>query len=370
MLCLSVPSCVQEGSNDAAWQLLQPALSALHAGVHKAITWDDTAAPVPNPPPRQRSAPPQEITLSSAHSQVDAPAGSIALKDVPPATAAQPSQEFTAAAAQQQPVHEHGSTAATAAGAAVNNNKKPTSSDVPLHVHSSIPGAAASPLLLQPPAEAAGGLSGRSGGCGVGGCVQGASSVPKAPELCGASQATSSDVSWDTSQGAQEEEEDGATMTLDDAAAARQAAHCCVQPARDHLHHSSPQQHPGPTTTALLHTAAQHPQSTAAAAVVMAVGAAAEGPGPPLFFARFCAGWVFASLGTVAVSLLEKQKRWIEAVDLLRLLLGGNACVGRRGDWWTRLAINLEHLHRTEDALEVSARTIPVPHTIGWGGGA
>lgn len=91
----------------------------------------------------------------------------------------------------------------------------------------------------------------------------------------------------------------------------------------------------------------------------LAAGAAAggqEGPGPPpppLFFARFCAGWVHASLGTVAVSLLEKQKRWEEAVELLRLLLGGNACVGRRGDWWTRLAINLEHLGRTEDALEV-----------------
>jgi Fanconi-associated nuclease 1 len=72
-----------------------------------------------------------------------------------------------------------------------------------------------------------------------------------------------------------------------------------------------------------------------------------------LFFARFCAGWVYASLGTVAASLLEKRKAYVDAVELLRLLLGGNACVGRRGDWWTRLAINLEHLGRTEDALEV-----------------
>lgn len=58
-------------------------------------------------------------------------------------------------------------------------------------------------------------------------------------------------------------------------------------------------------------------------------------------------------MGTVAASLLERQKKWDEAIDVLRLLLGGNACVGRRGDWWTRLAINLEHLGRTEDALEV-----------------
>ncbi|WIA16211.1 hypothetical protein OEZ85_012924 [Tetradesmus obliquus] len=64
------------------------------------------------------------------------------------------------------------------------------------------------------------------------------------------------------------------------------------------------------------------------------------------------AGWVHASLGTVAVSLLEKQKRWGEAVELLRLLLGGNGCVVRRGDWWERLAINLEHQGLAEQALE------------------
>lgn len=83
--------------------------------------------------------------------------------------------------------------------------------------------------------------------------------------------------------------------------------------------------------------------------------ASAASAAPPLFLARFCAGWVHASLGTVAVSVLEKQKRWSDAVDLLRLLLGGNACVGRRGEWWERLAINLEHMGLTEQALEVGS---------------
>lgn len=89
---------------------------------------------------------------------------------------------------------------------------------------------------------------------------------------------------------------------------------------------------------------------------------------PPLFLARFCAGWVHCSLGTIAVSLLEKQKRWPDAVELLRLLLGGNACVGRRGEWWERLAINLEHQGLPEQALEVRqvytmAYLTPVNHT-------
>jgi hypothetical protein len=40
-------------------------------------------------------------------------------------------------------------------------------------------------------------------------------------------------------------------------------------------------------------------------------------------------------------------------LQLLRLLLGGNGCVSRRGDWWERLAINLEHQGLAEQALEV-----------------
>jgi Fanconi-associated nuclease 1 len=72
-----------------------------------------------------------------------------------------------------------------------------------------------------------------------------------------------------------------------------------------------------------------------------------------MFLARFTAAWVYAEMGTVAVALLEKQQQYRGAVELLQLLLGGNACVGRRGEWWTRLAINLEHLGQAEDALEV-----------------
>lgn len=64
----------------------------------------------------------------------------------------------------------------------------------------------------------------------------------------------------------------------------------------------------------------------------------------PLFFARFTAGWLYASMGTVAASILEKRRDYAAAVDLLRLLLGGNACLARRGAWWTRLSINLEHM--------------------------
>ena len=74
-------------------------------------------------------------------------------------------------------------------------------------------------------------------------------------------------------------------------------------------------------------------------------------PSRPMFFARFTAGWVHASLGTVAVSLLEKQRQYADAVELLQLLLGGNACPARRGTWWARLSINLEHLKQVSAAM-------------------
>jgi hypothetical protein len=78
-------------------------------------------------------------------------------------------------------------------------------------------------------------------------------------------------------------------------------------------------------------------------------------PPPPLFLARFSAAWVYASMATVAVSLLEKEKRHREAVDLVQCLLGGNACPARRGEWWSRLCTNLEHhLKQTDSSLEMA----------------
>jgi Fanconi-associated nuclease 1 len=69
----------------------------------------------------------------------------------------------------------------------------------------------------------------------------------------------------------------------------------------------------------------------------------------------------------VVVSLLEQQQRWGEAVELLQLLLGGNACVGRRGEWWARLAIDLEHLGQEEAALEVGGwRVILCVTRVTW----
>ncbi len=65
----------------------------------------------------------------------------------------------------------------------------------------------------------------------------------------------------------------------------------------------------------------------------MVVGAGNSSVGPrPLYLARFCSAWVYAGMCTVGVSLLEKGRRYEEAVSTLRGLLEGKCCPGRRGE--------------------------------------
>ncbi|GAQ79898.1 VRR-NUC domain containing protein [Klebsormidium nitens] len=85
----------------------------------------------------------------------------------------------------------------------------------------------------------------------------------------------------------------------------------------------------------------------------------------PLFVARFAAGWVYSVVATVGVSILEKEKRYGEAVTVLRQLLSGNHSRGRRGQWWGRLSINLDHLGRKEESLQTAEAGVSDPWVRG-----
>ena len=58
------------------------------------------------------------------------------------------------------------------------------------------------------------------------------------------------------------------------------------------------------------------------AAAQQAGGAAEAAAEQPLFLRRFRAAWVYCMMGTAGVSLLERQRRYSEAVERLQLLLG------------------------------------------------
>eukprot|EP00271_Cylindrocystis_brebissonii_P007485 TRINITY_DN21055_c0_g1_i1.p1 TRINITY_DN21055_c0_g1~~TRINITY_DN21055_c0_g1_i1.p1 ORF type:complete len:1170 (-),score=184.47 TRINITY_DN21055_c0_g1_i1:4-3513(-) len=83
------------------------------------------------------------------------------------------------------------------------------------------------------------------------------------------------------------------------------------------------------------------------------------------FKARFTAGWALTAIGTLGVSVLERERRYSEAVDTLRLLLASGWSRNRRGYWTVRLSIDLDHLGRKEESLCCAEAGVGDPWIIG-----
>lgn len=56
------------------------------------------------------------------------------------------------------------------------------------------------------------------------------------------------------------------------------------------------------------------------------------------FLLRYCAVWVYTAMCTPAVSLLEKQRQYQQATELLQQLLGGQQILQNLGSWVLREA--------------------------------
>ncbi|PIN11641.1 Phosphodiesterase I [Handroanthus impetiginosus] len=72
------------------------------------------------------------------------------------------------------------------------------------------------------------------------------------------------------------------------------------------------------------------------------------------FLSYFSASWVYSKVVLLGVSFLEREKRYIEAINLLRQLLKTFISDGRRGYWTLRLSVDLEHLGRVDESLQVA----------------
>eukprot|EP01028_Stygiella_incarcerata_P006234 TRINITY_DN2553_c0_g2_i2.p1 TRINITY_DN2553_c0_g2~~TRINITY_DN2553_c0_g2_i2.p1 ORF type:complete len:541 (+),score=144.38 TRINITY_DN2553_c0_g2_i2:81-1703(+) len=75
-------------------------------------------------------------------------------------------------------------------------------------------------------------------------------------------------------------------------------------------------------------------------------------------FRRFTSGYVYSCALTAAISLLEKHGEYDIVVDALQMVVKTHFSIGRRGFWWTRLALDLMHIRRKEDALDVLVRAL------------
>ncbi|WZZ07975.1 hypothetical protein YC2023_093896 [Brassica napus] len=78
-------------------------------------------------------------------------------------------------------------------------------------------------------------------------------------------------------------------------------------------------------------------------------------------FNCFTAPWVYSKMVLLGVSFLENQKRYNQAVYLLRRLLSCFSCDGRRGYWTVRLSTDLEHMGRPNESLSVAEQGLLDP---------
>ncbi|KZT76745.1 fanconi-associated nuclease 1 [Dorcoceras hygrometricum] len=62
------------------------------------------------------------------------------------------------------------------------------------------------------------------------------------------------------------------------------------------------------------------------------------------FLSRLSTSWTYSKVVLLGVSFLEHEKRYSDAINLLRLLLNTFNSDGRRGYWVLRLSVNLERL--------------------------
>lgn len=88
-------------------------------------------------------------------------------------------------------------------------------------------------------------------------------------------------------------------------------------------------------------------------------------PAPPPFFAKCSAGYHLARVLHHAVALYEKQRQYQVAVLLLNDLLAVPFLQRKRGHWWERLALNLEHLACRDQARMTCVNALDDADVVG-----
>ncbi|TVU12362.1 hypothetical protein EJB05_46003, partial [Eragrostis curvula] len=74
----------------------------------------------------------------------------------------------------------------------------------------------------------------------------------------------------------------------------------------------------------------------------------------PSFFSRFSASWVYSKILTLGVSVYERDRRYTDAIKILKILLSTVASDRRRGYWTLRLSVDLEHMGRPNESLSIA----------------
>ncbi|MBA0648351.1 hypothetical protein Goklo_016095, partial [Gossypium klotzschianum] len=73
-----------------------------------------------------------------------------------------------------------------------------------------------------------------------------------------------------------------------------------------------------------------------------------------IFQSCFSASWVYSKVILLGISFLECERRYKDAIHLLRRLLDCFTCDTRRGYWTVRLSVDLEHIGCPNESLSVA----------------
>lgn len=84
----------------------------------------------------------------------------------------------------------------------------------------------------------------------------------------------------------------------------------------------------------------------------------------PVFFSKCNAGYHLVRTLHTAVGMYEKMRKYQIATLLLNDLLAAPFLERKRGYWWDRLALNLEHLNCTDQALDTCVNALADPHVL------
>ncbi|KAJ7979130.1 Fanconi-associated nuclease [Quillaja saponaria] len=75
----------------------------------------------------------------------------------------------------------------------------------------------------------------------------------------------------------------------------------------------------------------------------------------------FSASWIYSKVVSLGISFFEQERRYSDAINLLKRLLDCFTCDGRRGYWTLRLSVDLEHLGYINKSLLVAEKGLLDP---------
>ncbi|XP_058102526.1 fanconi-associated nuclease 1 homolog isoform X1 [Magnolia sinica] len=79
------------------------------------------------------------------------------------------------------------------------------------------------------------------------------------------------------------------------------------------------------------------------------------------FLSRFSASWVYSKAVTLGISFFERERRYEDAIRLLKSLLNKFTCDSRRGYWTLRLSVDLEHMGYLNESLSLAEEGVLDP---------